>query len=250
LYRCVCREDLTGYGGLQIQANNNDAAVVNLVISANKVVFTTAVSETTGVGIGISPTAFLTIKAGTAGVGQSPVKYTTGTLNTTAEDGAFEYATPGIYFTNGGLIRQEIILSQQSRVTAQFDATTTTLGNITGLTANVAAGKIYKFEALLYIDASVVGGSKYAIAGTATATSIIYEIILIDNTTNANTVTSRQTALAGSSGQAGTTSGWCRVTGLIVVNAAGTLTAQFAQNAANGTSSVLVGSSFTVQQIT
>jgi len=36
---------------------------------------------------------------------------------------------------------------------------------------------------------------------------------------------------------------------LITVNAAGTLTVQFAQNAANGTSSVLVGSHMLVHKV-
>lgn len=149
--------------------------------------------------------------------------------------------------TNDGYIQY----AGQSRVSTQFDATTnTTLANVTGLTVNVSAGKTYQFQAVLYVDAAAVGGSKYAIAGTATATAIIYEILLVDNTSNSNTITSRQTALAGASGQAGTTAGFCRITGLITVNAAGTLTVQFAQNVSNGTSSVLVGSNFVVQQIT
>ena len=135
------------------------------------------------------------------------------------------------------------------KVGTQFDKTDVTLANVTDLTHNVNAGKSYDFEALLHIDASVIGGSKFAIAGTATATSIIYHIDLLDNTTNAHTITSRQTALGGSAGQAGTTAGLCRIIGTIVVNAAGTLTVQFAQNAANGTSSVLVNSSFEVDQL-
>ena len=136
------------------------------------------------------------------------------------------------------------------RVTTQFDKTTAVLANVTGLSQNVYAGRVYTFEAVLFVDASVVGGSQYAIAGTATATNIIYEVLLIDNTTNAFTITSRQTALAGAVGQAGTTAGICIIKGHITVNAAGTLTVQFAQNVANGTSSVLVGSHFNVSLIT
>jgi hypothetical protein len=134
------------------------------------------------------------------------------------------------------------------RASAQFNKTTdTALANITGLSVNVEAGRTYSFEALLFVDADATGGSKYAIAGTATATAIIYEVALIDNATNAFTITSRQTALGGAAGQAGTTAGLCRISGTITVNAAGTLTVQFAQNASNGTSSVLVGSSFIVR---
>ena len=135
-------------------------------------------------------------------------------------------------------------------VTSQFDKTTnTTLANITGLSQNVFASRKYIFEAVLWVDASAVGGSKYAISGTATATAIKYDIVLIDETSNLLTITSRQTALDGASGQAGTTSGLCLIKGYINVNAAGTLTVQFAQNVSNGTSSVLVGSHFNVQLI-
>jgi hypothetical protein len=135
------------------------------------------------------------------------------------------------------------------RVSTQFDKTDTTLANVTNLSHNVEAGKAYAFEALLFVDADATGGSKYAIAGTATATSITYEIELLDDSTNVFTVADRQTALGGSSGQAGTTAGRCIVRGTIVVNLAGTLTVQFAQNAASGTSSVRVNSTFKIRQI-
>lgn len=138
----------------------------------------------------------------------------------------------------------------RSFVSAQFDKTNTTLADITGLTSpTLAAGKTYAFEAVLFVDADVVGGSKYAIAGTATATAIKYEVVFISDSANSMVITSRQTALGGSAGQAGTAAGICRISGTITVNAAGTLTVQFAQNAANGTSSVLTMSRFDVRQL-
>ena len=138
----------------------------------------------------------------------------------------------------------------QSRVATQFDKTTdTTLANVTGLTRNVAAGLTYDFTATLYIDADATGGSKFAVGGTATATAIIYSVVLTDEGTLANTITSRQTALGGAAGQAGTTAGVVTIRGTITVNVAGTLTIQFAQNASNGTSSVLVGSTFSIRQV-
>ena len=146
----------------------------------------------------------------------------------------------------GGFVTNE----GQKRVSTQFDKTDITLTNITGLSATVVAGHFYKFEARLFIDASAIGGSKYAIDGGATATNVIYHVKLVDDTTGLNTITSRQTALAGAGvGQAGTTAGFCEISGFITVNAGGTLTVQFAQNVANGTSSVLVGSTFIVEEI-
>lgn len=142
------------------------------------------------------------------------------------------------------------LTGQLCRNSAQFDKTTSTaLATVTGLSRNVAASTVYKFEAVLFITADATGGSKFAINGSATATAILYDITLLDEGTDAYTIVSRQTALAGSAGQAGTTSGLCRISGTIVVNAAGTLTVEFAQNASNGTSSVLANSSFEITQV-
>ena len=138
----------------------------------------------------------------------------------------------------------------RKRVGTQFDKTTnTTLGDVTNLSVTVGAGDTYKFKAHLFVNADATGGSKYAIGGTATATNIIYSIRLLDEGTDAYTIVSRQTALGGNAGQAGTTAGNCIIEGSIVVNAGGTLTVQFAQNASNGTSSVLVGSTFEIEKI-
>lgn len=146
-----------------------------------------------------------------------------------------------------GTVLQSTIFIQ--RVSSQFDKTDTTLATITGLSLNVEAAGVYSFRADLFVDADVVGGTKYAIAGTATATSIIYQIRLFDNGTNALTINARHTSLGGNTGQAGTTAGLAIITGTIVVNAAGTLLVQFAQNAANNTSSVLINSTFRLERV-
>jgi glycerol-3-phosphate dehydrogenase len=90
---------------------------------------------------------------------------------------------------------------------------------------------------------------QFAIGGTATATSIQYHIQATDNATNAIVISSQQTALGGAAGQAGSTGAYVVIDGEIVVNAAGTLTVQFAQNASNGTSTVAAGSTFSVWPI-
>lgn len=194
-----------------------------------------------------APTAWLHLPAGLAAASGSPLKFTTGTSNTTAEAGAMEYTTPQLFFTNGRAVRQEIPQIQQSRVSTQYDNATTTLGNVTGLTANVAASGTYRFEAKLYTTSDVAGGIKVAIAGTATATAIIYEGL----TTNAGTTTqSRATALATAVGAVtAVTAAYVTITGTITVNAAGTLTVQAAANAATGTTSVLVGSTFVLTEM-
>lgn len=209
-------------------------------------------SNTIGVvnALATTRTSYWHLKAGTATASTSPLKFTTGTVNTTAEAGAFEYSTPQVFFTNGGLVRQEVQLVQQSRVATQFDATSnTTLSNITGLTANLSAGKFYRFKATLFTTSNVGGGVKFSIAGTATATNIIYETVVLD--ANINAAQTRSTALAASAGAVtAVTVAYVTINGFITCNAAGTMTVQFAQNSSNGSaSSVLVGSNFEVNEM-
>jgi hypothetical protein len=226
----------------------NSAGNVRFAITNNiKGKFTTV---GLGVGSNATPTAQIhVVTASTSAASTGQLKFTTGTLMTTAEAGAFEYVTPSLYFTNGSAVRQEIPLIQQSRVSTQFDKTSdTTLANVTGLTASLNAGKFYKFKATLYTTANVAGGVKAAIAGTATATTVIYEGITMDAGVATQT---RATALATAVGAVTTaTAGLIEITGYIQCNASGTLTVQFAQNASNGTaSSVLVGSDFQVREL-
>jgi hypothetical protein len=192
-------------------------------------------------------TAYLMLKAGTASASTAPIKLTTGTVNITAEAGAIEYTTPQLFFTNGRAERQEIPQIQQSRVSTQYDNTTTTLGNVTGLTANVAASGTYRFEAKLFTTSDVAGGIKVAIGGTATATAIRYEGL----TTDAGLTTqSRSAAMATVVGAVtAVTAAWVTIHGTITVNGAGTLTVQAAANVATGTTSVLTGSTFVLTEI-
>lgn len=137
---------------------------------------------------------------------------------------------------------------QHLAVTTQFDKVNTTLANITDLSANVVAGKKYEFEVKLYTTSDVAGGVKASIGGTATATSVIYEALVYDNATLA--AQTRATSLASPvGGVTAVTAAYITITGTIVVNASGTLTVQFAENAATATSSVLVGSTFVVKEI-
>lgn len=153
--------------------------------------------------------------------------------------------TPVANWTTGIL---NITGNTNAVVATQFDKTTsTTLSDITGLTTGtlVAAGK-YRFKAVLHTTNDTTGGDKYAIAGTATATNIIYQIYTLSNDAGTNLTYSRKSALGQSSGSVGSASNYTVIEGVIQVNVAGTLTAQFAQTAATGTSSILVGSTFEV----
>lgn len=132
-------------------------------------------------------------------------------------------------------------------VGTQFDKTSdTTLANVTNLSRDVEAGKKYKFRAVLFTSSNVASGVKAAIAGTATATAIVYEALVWNAAALA--AQTRATALATAvGGVTAVTAALVIIEGTITVNAAGTLTVQFAQNASGGTaSSVLVGSTLEV----
>jgi hypothetical protein len=138
-------------------------------------------------------------------------------------------------------------IAQGTRVTANFPITSSAaLTNVTGLTVNVAAGQAYSFEAVLFTTANASGGVQAAIAGTATATSIEYEGELTSGGAIVNQT--RANALGGAvCASTSTTAGTIWISGTILVNAAGTLTVQFAQNSSYGTASnVLAGSWFRV----
>lgn len=163
-------------------------------------------------------------------------------VGTTTDPGAAgDINTVGILQTGG-----------YSRVAADVAVTSnTTLANITGLTATVQAGLTYEFEAVLYTTANVAGGVQFAIAGTATHTSIIYEANVDQGGAALVIGTSRAAASGTKVGDVtAATAARCRITGTTTVNAAGTLTVQFAQNASNGAAStVLRGSTLKVRKI-
>ncbi len=90
-----------------------------------------------------------------------------------------------IYTMVGGVLAEKVrvtpngyvVSPQNTRVASIFSKTSdVTLANVTGLTVNVSAGKSYSFEATLLYTAGASGGNQYAIAGTATATAIRYNI--------------------------------------------------------------------------
>lgn len=153
---------------------------------------------------------------------------------------------------NGEITR----LTGVTRVLDQdFPATTDTLANITGagiygsLTFNVEASKPYQFRAVLFVDADATGGWKVTMAGTATATAVRWHVLGFGVT--AGLINNTQWAALGSGSAAtgnGVTTYKIEIDGYVLVNAAGTLTVQFAQNSASATSYIKQGSFFTILQ--
>lgn len=131
-----------------------------------------------------------------------------------------------------------------ARCTTQVDrATSTTLTDITGLSVPLEAGGVYTIEAVIFGVATANGGAKAALAAdsTLTATSCSYRGEHYNGATlNAATTT---TTLGNAVGAATAVMTCMKIVGTIVVNAAGSLKAQIAQNASHAdTTSAYVNS--------
>lgn len=138
-------------------------------------------------------------------------------------------------------------LANVSFVTSDFSKTSdTTLADVTGLTFTTVNGGKYRFKAMLLLSCHASGGAKVAVSGTNTATKINYLVQLFTTTALASEA---NTALDGDYGSTAAHVK-CLIEGYIEVNAGGTLTVQFAQNASYGTASkVLEGSWFEVDKV-
>lgn len=150
-------------------------------------------------------------------------------------------ATAGVLSIEG----KTVLTGGIKRVAANFDKTNDTLANITGLSVTVAAGATYRFRAVLFINMDSVAGQKVAIAGTATATAIIYAATALDSAAALSPTSSRATALgAAVADAAGANESTTTVEGTIAVNAGGTLTVQFAQSTTDANASTVLAGSF------
>jgi hypothetical protein len=103
-------------------------------------------------GIGTtSPSAWLHIKAGTTAAGSAPLKLTSGSLNTTAEVGAIEYANGRLYFTGIG---DRMILNQSENIKT---TTTTVAGTVTDTTIDSHVIKANEFAVGRQVEARHLG---------------------------------------------------------------------------------------------
>jgi hypothetical protein len=137
-----------------------------------------------------------------------------------------------------------------AHVTTTFTKTTdTTLADIPGLAFHVGAGKTYKFRGQLFANPDSTGGSKAGVGGTATATAVRYDVLIFNQTSGNIATATRISSLGSGAAGVGGTVQRIEIEGVITVNAAGTLTVQYAQSASNSSSSVLPLSSFEIEEI-
>lgn len=116
-------------------------------------------------------------------------------------------------------------------VSTDAEVAGTTLTDIDDLAMYVQAGRTYIFRAVIFWTADASAGIKFAMDGTATASAIIYQMKALNDATGSNSILSsaQKTALGGSAGQTGATTGLCEIVGSITVSASGTLVPQIAE---------------------
>lgn len=172
----------------------------------------------------------------------------TTTIVASATAGTTTQTLPAVTGVSASTSGTNLYIVDVKRCTAQVDATTTTLANVTGLSQTVVVGT-YRFEIDLYGTCGGTGGWKLAFNYTTAVLSAI----------NANGFAYTASAVAVSSTTTTTTqisiiasntafiNG--RIVGTMTVSTGGTVDLQFAENSANSTSSIFVGSTMKFERI-
>ena len=133
------------------------------------------------------------------------------------------------------------------RVNGDFSRTSSTaLTNVTGLSVNLTALRTYSFMAVLMCTCAAAGGVQAAISGTASLGNIQYTgWTVADNAIKGKANATAMGAAVGSTTTTETTGIVIYIVGSISLGVTGgTLTVQFAQNASNGTASVVKSGSY------
>ncbi|MBS0328211.1 MAG: hypothetical protein JSR30_00030 [Proteobacteria bacterium] len=166
----------------------------------------------------------------------------TGLLKNTTGTGAPSIAVAGTDYQPASLA---------AVLASDFNSTNTTLTAITGFPQTLASGKTYRFRAVLFTNLSATGGILVTMDGSATVTSVTWIAVFTGHPSiasgNVRTALGSGEAVGFSSTTAADT--LTVIEGSIVVNAGGTLAPYFSQSVASGTSTIMAGSTFTVDLV-
>ena len=217
---------------------------------------------TGNVGIDVAnPTATLHLAAGTTAANTAPLKFTSGTVQTTAEAGTLEYAGK-VFFGTGEASQRGVISNEQFVIlTSNYTTpvgTNNTLKQAFNATANgaltVAGSTTYLFECLLNLSAmsSSSGNFQFGLGGTATYTRVAYMAIanktaLTVQTASSHTFGTAATAVVISASNT-TTTGYALIRGSLVIGTGGTIIPSIAHSVA-AASVVQAGSYFKLTPI-
>lgn len=172
----------------------------------------------------------------------------TTTLLASAIAGSTVQTLPAVTGVIASTTGTNLFVADLKRCTAQVDSTGTTLANVTGLSFTVVPGT-YSFSGAIDTTCGGTGGVKLAFNYTTTVVSVInangFAYTASAIAVSKTTTTTTQTSIVASN----TAFTNVILTGTIVVTTGGTVDLQFAENSANSTSSVLVGSTLQFTRI-
>jgi hypothetical protein len=195
-----------------------------------------AIIDTSGrLGIGATPSAVLTLKAGTATASTAPLKFTSGTILTAAEAGVIEYDGTAFYADIATSTRTTIVAQQAVVLNTAYTLTSQTaaqkiFNNTTNGTVTLPVGT-YFFECFYSLSSmsSTSGSFGFAlVAGTATFTQQ-WRSEAQKGTATLTTATAVQTTYSTAANTTIATAsvntvGWAYISGVINVTVAGTIT--------------------------
>ena len=153
----------TGYGVWSKLSTNSDVAgpasatdnaialfngTTGKVIKNSAAIVTgTVLTGLTQIGIGIAPTAYLGLKAGTATAGTAPLKFALGVNLTTPEAGAVEYDGTHLTYTNNSAARKTLAVGPASTTDLRLPKFSGTAGELVQSGILVGATDVMTFPA-------------------------------------------------------------------------------------------------------
>jgi hypothetical protein len=149
-----------------IETQNSSSTVLTYVNSAGNV----------GVRMGATgATAYLHLAAGATGAGTAPLKFTSGSLNTTAEAGAVEFLTDKVHVTiTTGAARKEVTLNDAALTSGTIPIATTNgrLTNSPLTSTNLTSGTYTPtLTNVANLDASTAYGCQWSRVGSVVTVS-------------------------------------------------------------------------------
>lgn len=249
----------TGYAGSLQTFSYADALTANGTTNASTAAITTALARFTTVGSTtnnscVLPAAAPGLEITVLNAGANPLYvFGAGADQINGASAAAQVPVNGSLTFNATVAAKwhvqtvtfDVIDNDVVRCSSTLTATSnTTLATATGLSINLTAGATYRIRGHLYGTAAAAGGLKAQLIASNSLSLTSAEITGVNYngvTTNARTTV---TALAADFANSNAAYTDCEFEGTLVVNAAGTINLQAAQNTSNASSTTVLAGSF------